>query len=381
VTERYAAVVAGGGPAGSAAALALARAGRRVLLVDAAPSAVPVGEALPPVGRALLGELGLLDGFLGQGHAPSHGNLSAWGSGDLAAHDFLRGLHGHGWHLDRARFDAGLRAAAAGAGAEAATPARVAGTARTAGGWLVRVAHAGEVREVACGWVVDATGRSAAIARKHGGARVRHDRLVAVHARFRPLQGADRDGRTLVEAAPDGWWYTARLPSGERVAARLSDATSAAGGRLRAPDRFRAALARTTHVREALAGYAPASAPRGADAGSACLDSPVGDGWIAAGDAALSFDPLSSHGILNALHTGALAGHAVHAHLAGEVAAVAAYARHVHAVYAAYLRHLRAYYRLEGRWADRPFWARRHRADEAGLRLPGGELPHELLAE
>ncbi len=365
MTERYAAVVAGGGPAGSAAALALARAGRRVLLVDAALSAVPMGEALPPVGRALLGELGLLDGFLRQGHAPSHGNVSAWGSGDLAAHDFLRGLHGHGWHLDRARFDAGLRAAAAGAGAEVATPARVAGTARTAGGWLVRVAYAGEVREVACGWVVDATGRSASIARKRGGARVRHDRLVAVHARFRPLPGADRDGRTLVEAAPDGWWYTARLPCGERVAACLVDAAGAGGGRLRAPDRFRAALARTTHVRIALAGYAPASAPRGADAGSARLDSPVGDGWIAAGDAALSFDPLSSHGILNALHTGALAGHAVHAHLAGDAAAVAAYARHVHAVYAAYLRHLRAYYGMEQRWADRPFWARRHRVEEA----------------
>ncbi|HEU4883779.1 MAG TPA: NAD(P)-binding protein, partial [Longimicrobium sp.] len=112
MTASYAAVVAGGGPAGCAAALALARAGRRVLLVDAAPAGPPLGEALPPVGRALLGELGLLEGFLGQGHAPSHGNASAWGSGALAAHDFLRGVHGHGWHLDRARFDAGLRAAA-----------------------------------------------------------------------------------------------------------------------------------------------------------------------------------------------------------------------------------------------------------------------------
>ncbi|HEX2188916.1 MAG TPA: tryptophan 7-halogenase, partial [Longimicrobiaceae bacterium] len=340
-------------------------AGRRVLLVDAAPPALPLGEALPPVGRALLGELGLLDGFLSQEHAPSHGNVSAWGSGDLATHDFLFDLHGHGWHLDRARFDAGLRAAAAGAGAEVVTPTRVAGTERTGRGWVVRVAGAGEEREVACGWVVDATGRSAAVARRCGGARVRHDRLVAVHARFRPLEGADRDGRTLVEAAPDGWWYTARLPCGERVAAFLADAATARGGRLPAPDPFLAALARTTHVRAALTGYALASAPRGADAGSARLDPPVGDGWIAAGDAALSFDPLSSHGILNALHTGALAGHAVHAHLAGDEAAVAAYARHVHAVYATYLRHLRAYYGMERRWADRPFWARRHRMDQA----------------
>jgi len=359
MTVRYEAVVAGGGPAGSAAALALARLGRRVLLVDAAPVAPAVGEALPPVGRALLAELGLLDGFLRQGHAMSHGNASAWGGGELLTNDFMFGLHGHGWHLDRARFDAGLRAAAVGAGADVLSPARVAGAERAGDGWLVRVASDGEVREVACGWVVDATGRSAAFARRHGGARVRHDRLVAVHARFRPLPGADEDGRTLVEAVPDGWWYAARLPSGERVAAFLTDAE---GGRGRLPTSaaFEAALAGTTHVRAALAGYALACAPRGADAGSARLGSAAGDGWLAAGDAAVSFDPLSSHGILTALHTGSLAGAAIHARLGGDAGATADYARHVDAVYASYLRHLQRYYAMEWRWADRPFWSRRH---------------------
>jgi flavin-dependent dehydrogenase len=377
VTARYAAVVAGGGPAGSAAALALARAGRRVLLVDAAPAAPPVGEALPPVGRALLGELGLLRGFLRQGHAPSHGNASAWGSGELATHDFLFGVHGHGWHLDRARFDAGLLAAAREAGAEVVSPARVAGAERAGDGWLVRVVLAGEAREVACGWMVDATGRSAAVARRHGGARLRHDRLVAVHARFRPLPGADEDGRTLVEAVPAGWWYTARLPSGERVAACLTDAGARGSGRLLAPAAFQAALARTTHVRAALAGYALASTPRGADAGSARLAPPAGDGWVAAGDAVVSFDPLSSHGILNALHTGTLAGSAVHAHLAGDSSAVTAYARHVDAIYAAYLQHLREYYAMERRWPDRVFWARRHRLGAPDAELAAASAPRQ----
>jgi flavin-dependent dehydrogenase len=366
VTERYAAVVAGGGPAGAAAALALARAGRRVLLVAAGSATPPVGEALPPVGRALLGELGLLDAFLRQGHAPSHGNASAWGSGELATHDFLFGLHGHGWHLDRARFDAGLREAAREAGAEVTSPARVAGAARTADGWLLAVTSAGHVREAACAWIVDATGRGAAIARRHGAVRVRHDRLVAVHARFRPLHGADQDGRTLVEAAPDGWWYTARLPRGERVAAFLADPGDSEARRLLAPDAFEDALAGTSHVRAALAGYALASRPRGADAGSARLASAAGDGWIAAGDAAVSFDPLSSHGILNALHTGTLAGKAVHAHLAGDASALTAYGQHVEAIHAAYLRHLADYYAMERRWPDRAFWARRHRARHPG---------------
>jgi flavin-dependent dehydrogenase len=366
VTARYAAVVAGGGPAGAAAALALARADRPVLLVDPARATPTVGEALPPVGRALLGELGLLDGFLRQEHAPSHGNTSAWGGPELATHDFLFGLHGHGWHLDRARFDAGLRAAAGEAGAELSM-GRVDGAERAGDGWTVRIARDGAVRKVACGWVVDATGRSASLARRHGGARLRHDRLVAVHARFRPLRDADGDGRTLVEAAPDGWWYAALLPTGERVAAYLSDAGAAGVRALLEPGAFLAALARTDHVRAVLAGYTLASPPRGADAGSARLASPVGDGWIAAGDAALSFDPLSSHGILNALHTGTLAGGAVHAHLSGDGSAVDAYARHVDAVHAAYRRHLAAYYGIERRWPTHPFWSRRHAIGQADV--------------
>lgn len=376
MSERYAAVVAGGGPAGSTAALALARSGRRVLLVGAPSPTAAVGEALPPVGRALLGELGVLPGFLRQGHAPSHGNASAWGSADLATHDFLFGIHGHGWHLDRARFDAGLRDAARDAGAELAVPARVTRVERAGDAWIVRVEAAGEgPREVACGWLIDATGRSAALARRHGGERVRHDRLVAVHARFRPLDGGDRDGRTLVEAAPDGWWYTARLPSGERVAAFQTDANRVDRRELLTSAGLAAALACTTHLRAALAGYAPASLPRGADAGSARLASPAGEGWIAAGDAAISFDPLSSHGILNALHTGSLAGRTVHAHLAGDPRAIPEYARHLDAIYASYLRHLRDYYAMERRWPDHPFWARRQRpaADAAIAPVPAME--------
>lgn len=60
-----------------------------------------------------------------------------------------------------------------------------------------------------CDWLVDATGRSAALARQHGAGRVQHDALVAFHARFAAGRAGDRDARTVIEAAPGGWWYTA----------------------------------------------------------------------------------------------------------------------------------------------------------------------------
>jgi len=55
-------------------------------------------------------------------------------------------------------------------------------------------------------------------------------------------------------------------------------------------------------------GYAMTAQPRRVDAGSARLDRACGDGWLAIGDAAMSFDPISSHGLLTALSTGLAAG-------------------------------------------------------------------------
>ena len=85
-----------------------------------------------------------------------------------------------------------------------------------------------------------------------------------------------------------------------------------------------------------------------------------GPGWLAVGDAALACDPLSSQGLLNALYSAVLAADAVGRALGGEAAAPAAYQRGMAPVADAYRAHLDAWYGLERRWADRPFWARRH---------------------
>jgi flavin-dependent dehydrogenase len=361
--ERFAAVVAGGGPAGAAAALVLARAGRRVLLLDEPPAhAFRIGESLPPAARPLLRDLGLLDGFLADGHLACYGNLSSWGSPALRSTDFLFDPNGHGWHLDRARFDARLRDEARAAGAEVRSGVRVANAEAAGGGWKISWADGSASGEVRCDGVVDASGRRCAVARRHGAIRRHHDALVSFYARFRPVAGTDRDGRTLIESTPEGWWYTALVPSGERVVAYQTDADLADRSALLSADGFAAALDGTEHVRAVLSahGHALVDRPRGADAGSARLDRFVdGRGWLAAGDAALAFDPLSSQGLLNALYTGMKAGWALHAHCNGDGEALALYAGRLEEIHRAYQHNRTTYYGEEGRWADRPFWRRR----------------------
>src|SRR6187549_1177938 len=106
-TPRFQVAVVGGGPAGAATALALRRRGvADVLLVEAGDyRGVRFGESVPPDLRLPLDALGLWTSFVAQGHEPCLGSCSVWGSAQPGYNDFLFNPHGHGWHLDRARFD------------------------------------------------------------------------------------------------------------------------------------------------------------------------------------------------------------------------------------------------------------------------------------
>src|SRR5690606_16639768 len=103
------------------------------------------------------------------------------------------------------------------------------------------------------------------------------------------------------------------------------------------------------------------AAPKATEAGSAALDPALdlsgGPGWLACGDAALAFDPLSQQGLLSALHGGLDAARAAHSRLRGDPAPAAAYAARLAEIRRIHLGRLRAAYRdAAWRWPDAPFW-------------------------
>jgi flavin-dependent dehydrogenase len=103
------------------------------------------------------------------------------------------------------------------------------------------------------------------------------------------------------------------------------------------------------------------SKPLIVDAGVAHLEQLAGCGWVAAGDAALSFDPLSSQGILTALLMGSGAGHAIAAILMrGDRQPLVWWGTEYARLLETHLRLRAAFYALERRWPNAPFWARRH---------------------
>ena len=344
-------IVAGAGPAGAVAAFALSRNGHSVLLADKiSPSTCKIGEALPGAAERLLRSLDLPTPMTGGPHTPVGGNLSSWNSDTLVAVDFMRDLSGPAWRLDRVRFDADLRAAAVGVGATYRN-ARVRDLRRQEACWEVRFDDASRER---ARWIVDATGRRAAIARRLGVKRRRDARLIALYS-IGHARSDFRLNRTVVEAVPEGWWYAARLPSGAPIAGFHTHAREAA--RLKAdPDAWNRALASTQHLRAMLQDARFEQALHTAEACGARLAQFSGDGWIACGDAAMCFDPISGQGIFSALHGGMAAGSGVTDVLTRGGAIRGDYARRMENVWTIYRARCDALYRSERRWSAKPFW-------------------------
>jgi flavin-dependent dehydrogenase len=73
----------------------------------------------------------------------------------------------------------------------------------------------------------------------------------------------------------------------------------------------------------------------------------------------MTFDPLSSQGLMHALFSGLAAAEAADSYLCGDSAAPARYHQMMHGIQGAYQRRLAFSYSAETRWPWAPFWQRR----------------------
>jgi flavin-dependent dehydrogenase len=352
-------LVIGGGPAGAVTALELARAGHTVRLIERGDyTDLRIGETLAPPGYAILGELGLTEAFEAQSHGRSKLIRSVWEDEELREIDYADDPLGPWWHLDRRRFDTLLVDAAERAGAVVDRRARVRGLVREAGWWRATLVHDEDAIALEARFVVDATGRASSIARSAGATRIAHDELVGLVGI--PTSLEDREFYTMTEVTDDGWWYSALLPGERYVAIFMTDADLVPKGRAPLSAFWRTNLDKAKHTQSRLTNASLPPEARAVSANSAMLEPSFGDGWIAVGDASLSFDPISGAGIWHALDSARRAAYAVSADLAREQGALEEYAVEEREAFASYLEAHVARYQRVRRWPAAPFWRRRH---------------------
>ncbi len=311
MTPRADVIVAGGGPAGSATAAALARAGCRVVLFEREvfPRRKPCGDYVNPGAVAALDRLGVRDAVIRAGARAVGGMHVAGARGDAAT---LRFTGRPGWSVPRRILDAILLAHAAQAGVRVYEGATVAAVVRQGPRMSVTVRFRGRggVEAHTAALVVGADGLRSAVARAAGldGASRRGRYTAGSYvAGLAPLDGAGGCDIGEIHLRPDRYCGVAYLPGG------VANVTVALGRRviqgwrgkvregywreLLAFPGLRGRLDRAEQV-ETVAGAGPLAYRR-----RRC----VADGIMLVGDAATYVDPLTGQGVYLALRGAELA--------------------------------------------------------------------------
>ncbi len=356
-------VVVGGGPAGAAVAIALARQGLPSVVMEASsgPEA-KVGECLPPNASPLLKQLGLLERLRTHEHLPTYGNRFLWGTPIPVEQNFLFRTQTVGWHVHRRRFEALLYEVACEAGVDWHYGWQLRDCRWEAGSWLLTVQTAAGYRTLAADFVVDATGRSARFAQRAGGHRLCYDRMIGLATVLEPTRlGEIQDRFTLVEAVATGWWYSAALAGGQLAVVYFTDYDLLERGQ-RSFEGWWSLLQETEYTWERAQrhDYVGQGELRILPAGASRLTVIGGERWLAVGDAAMTYDPLSSYGMVSAMGGGFYAAQAVADALAGRSKALLTYHQMLERAYITYQVMHRRQYALEQRWPDACFWRRRH---------------------
>jgi flavin-dependent dehydrogenase len=349
---QYDAVVVGGGPAGCAAAIGLVRAGASVLLLERSRSpADKPGEVIDASIRSSFATLGVEDGLVELGSLTLAGRLVEWGDvGGADVADLLNPL-GPGSLVRRSDFERRLLGAARSSGVTVVTGSHSVLAAPVRSTWQIGYMNGGAQNCAATPFLVEATGRGPGVV--GSGRRRRLDTLVALMA-YVPAQPNVRDQRLIVEAAEDGWWYGALLPDRRVVAALMTDARSLPRGVSARRVWWAARLRATRHIRELVPAEENSFFLRGFPADSSIRQTLSGPGWVAIGEAAAAYDPLTGWGVALAVTKGAaLARLVANFDFLHAIAAYVAAERDTFADYAAKRSHI---YRQAAQRFTTQFW-------------------------
>ncbi|MFT7008768.1 MAG: 2-polyprenyl-6-methoxyphenol hydroxylase-like FAD-dependent oxidoreductase [Colwellia sp.] len=369
--------IIGGGPAGTCCALRLAQLGiTDVTIIEAANyQNFRIGESIPPESKALFLKLGLWQGFLAQQHEPCYGSCSWWGDQRRGYNDSMLNPLGHGWHLNRPKFNAFLAEQTKKSGIKLLTNCQFDGNEQVtcssmsakkiAHGLKLTTKQAGKskTKKLQADFVVDASGGKAVFATLQGQQKTSHNSLVSLACLFEIVDDDyPLSKQTHLEAIEHGWWYAARLPDNKVILSLNTDAKTVKQLALQQDNNWLALLQQSTNSAHLLSGLKMLDKrPKSYPAPSFILDKVVGSAWLAIGDAASSFDPITSGGIFKSISDGVIAAEVINDVFLADVDEQKAfflsqYQDLVSQRYQQYLQVRQQHYRQEQRFPQSDFW-------------------------
>ncbi|CAI2163793.1 3473_t:CDS:2 [Funneliformis geosporum] len=404
--QHFDVIVIGGGVAGSCTAIRLAQLFNsavttwpKIVIIDERNTNVEtfkIGESLPGEAKPTLKSLGVFDAVNNDAMQGKHhfcyGNSSVWGSDDLIGTDTIFNAYGEGFHLDRLLFEETLLKIVTLQYSQFITIMRGSKVTdlylskdidQRDKRWKVTFTSDEPSRTIQIhgNILIDASGRRCCIRKCLQDLKRRSfDKLLAFACLYEAdcdnLSKTDLDHNTLVESCAFGWWYTSLLPNKQRIVVFHTDddLLHQINRKIRLVEEFNEFIKESaTHVAKYINEYSYRPILKRVicvPANSACLSQ------FAIGDSAISFDPLSSQGMLTAMSSAKLGAEAVFfqyfnggTKIEGKlIQPLEVYQKYIENTFQKYVGEKSFFYNKEQRWKNEIFWKRRHEEHADALR-------------
>jgi geranylgeranyl reductase family protein len=357
MNQIYDVAIIGGGPAGSTAACLLAKAGRRVIVLEREKfPRFHIGESLLPYSMPVFDRLGVRE-TLDRTCQPKHGAeiITACGTRHLRFH-FRNGFrlrHHRSYQVERATFDQLLLDNAAKQGAEVREETSVAGVDFDDDGVTVRLAGQ-DGRPIRARYVIDASGRNTVIGQqqqlKKSYPNLQKFSVYAHYENVRREPGDDGCTLTRMVRSSDRWFWVIPLSDTKTSIGMVTDTATFKQMKQSPEEALESSFREQPHFREILDGATRVTPVYSTGDYSYRNTRLVGPRWMLAGDAAGFIDPVFSTGVFLAISSGEQTADAIHAALTKPSRAprlFAAYEKRLNRVMDLYLRFVTSWYQHE----------------------------------
>lgn len=309
-----------------------------------------LGETLPPSALPLLQSLGLLSLFEAHALKKTTGYHSAWGSNGVTDHNFyFHRPFQHGLKLNKESLLTALEEQQQ----EYICEGRLSAVTETGKGIAIDLDDGTRLEGAL---VVDATGRKRAVSQALGVEEVEKDQLMCFSCHVPTVRVKGLPHGVFVEPFESGWGIVSEISSDTSVMTLFTTKEHETRSLHTNYENWPELIEETEHLKSFLT---PSDKVRimGSMANSSYLSNMSGNRWLAIGDAAMAFDPLSSHGITSGVYTAQQAVEAIIKMQREEnPMPLQEYSQTLTRIFDGYYQQKRQLYWQERRWKDSSFW-------------------------